>query len=495
MKSKSTSFPWLFFLSLVVAGPGYADDETGGSEEIVSVSLQLLATIVSEAAADTDVFSIVVSSRVPLEEAKTVAVRLEYGGTATDGIDYQPLPYMVWTTIDSGETLGESIISVKPIDDSDDEGDETIIISLIVDSGYQLIDRQSISCTIADNDEIVAPTIITHPRDTTLSVGDQAVFVVECSGTPPFTRQWRKNGTVLGSNMEAEYTTRTLSMADDGAVYNCVVSNSAGSATTNDAVVHVTQRPDPVSIVQGPRSVTLAEGDTAVFTVQAAGAEPLQYTWFRDGVVIDNEDGESLALGPVSLEDNGARISCLISNSVNEVETRSATLSVKRPTSHMIVVTGELFDSQRAPVGYAGGRMVDMVIRLYSSVEGGEALYTESFLEEGAAGGIEVRDGRFVVRLGEGETSQNLMEVVRSHPNLYVEFSVTRPGGNPETLAPRTPLTSSPYALSAASEVMRGKVDPADAGLEAPIGTHYINTDTETTFIRTYNGWAALHGE
>jgi hypothetical protein len=106
---------------------------------------------------------------------------------------------------------------------------------------------------------------------------------------------------------------------------------------------------------------------------------------------------------------------------------------------------------------------------------------------------VEVVNGAFVVRLGEGTSSDNLLAIIREHANLYVSFAIAVPGATPETLEPRTPLTASPYALSAFPAMLKGAVAPDSAGLDAPVGTHYVNTSTSQTFVKTFNGWAEFH--
>src|SRR6185436_9689126 len=83
----------------------------------------------------------------------------------------------------------------------------------------------------------VAPTITTHPANKTAVVGQTATFSVTASGTSPFTYQWQKNAVNIAGATGASYTTPATTAADNGATFRVVVSNSVGSATSNNATL------------------------------------------------------------------------------------------------------------------------------------------------------------------------------------------------------------------------------------------------------------------
>jgi hypothetical protein len=83
------------------------------------------------------------------------------------------------------------------------------------------------------------PAITTQPADRTVRAGQTARFNVVASGTPPLAYQWRKNGTDISGATAATYTTPPVTADDDGAHFSVVVSNSAGSVTSDDALLKV----------------------------------------------------------------------------------------------------------------------------------------------------------------------------------------------------------------------------------------------------------------
>jgi len=98
-----------------------------------------------------------------------------------------------------------------------------------------------------------APSITTQPADAASIVGGTATFGVAASGTAPLTYQWQKNGTAIAGATDSSYTTPALLAADDGETFVVVVSNAAGSVTSNGARLSVTSStgsaPQPGDVV------------------------------------------------------------------------------------------------------------------------------------------------------------------------------------------------------------------------------------------------------
>lgn len=93
----------------------------------------------------------------------------------------------------------------------------------------------------------VAPTITSQPTGKTVTVGQSASFSVAATGTPAPSYQWQKNGTNISGATSATYNTPATVIGDNGATFRCVVSNSAGSRTSNSATLTV----NPGSAVVG----------------------------------------------------------------------------------------------------------------------------------------------------------------------------------------------------------------------------------------------------
>ena len=97
----------------------------------------------------------------------------------------------------------------------------------------------------------IAPTITTQPQDVEVKENETATFTVKVTGTEPLSYQWQQS-TDKGSswkNIDSAtsdtYTTWKTTMDMSGTQYRCVVSNSAGSVTSNAVTLTVTALPEP----------------------------------------------------------------------------------------------------------------------------------------------------------------------------------------------------------------------------------------------------------
>jgi hypothetical protein len=85
----------------------------------------------------------------------------------------------------------------------------------------------------------IPPSITTQPANKTVTVGKTAKFSVTATGTNPFSYQWMKNGVNIVGATKASYTTPSTVPADNGSLFSVKVSNAAGSATSNNALLTV----------------------------------------------------------------------------------------------------------------------------------------------------------------------------------------------------------------------------------------------------------------
>jgi hypothetical protein len=92
---------------------------------------------------------------------------------------------------------------------------------------------------------VTPPSITTQPASATVTVGQTATFSVVASGTAPLSFRWQKNGADISGATAASYTTPATTLADNGAKFKVVVTNSAGSATSSEATLAVTDTAGP----------------------------------------------------------------------------------------------------------------------------------------------------------------------------------------------------------------------------------------------------------
>src|SRR5690606_23740456 len=119
-----------------------------------------------------------------------------------------------------------------------------------------------------------APVIVAQPRSITVTEGDPAVFQVEATGAESY--HWRRDGMPLAGAVGATYSIPAATLADDGAVFDVIVSNPGGSVVSAPATLAV--RLAPPRIVSEPADLEVVEGAPAAFSVGAEGTN-LRYQW------------------------------------------------------------------------------------------------------------------------------------------------------------------------------------------------------------------------
>ena len=170
------------------------------------------------------------------------------------------------------------------------------------------------------------PSITTQPADTTVNVGETATFKVRAIGTPPLHYQWRKNGVDIPGATSFSYTTPATVAGDNESVFSVVVSNRAGSVTSNGAALTVRV---PPSITTQPADQRVRAGQKAHFSVTATGTPPLHYQWTKNAVNIPGATGASYTTPPTTAGDNGALFAVTVTNLAGSVTSNNATLKVR----------------------------------------------------------------------------------------------------------------------------------------------------------------------
>jgi hypothetical protein len=84
--------------------------------------------------------------------------------------------------------------------------------------------------------QTVAPAITMQPSSVTVPISLSGIFHVSASGTS-LNYQWSLNGTPVPNATSASYTTPAVMLTDTGAVYTVTISNSAGSVTSQPAIL------------------------------------------------------------------------------------------------------------------------------------------------------------------------------------------------------------------------------------------------------------------
>ncbi|HRE05478.1 MAG TPA: hypothetical protein PKX00_07715 [Opitutaceae bacterium] len=197
------------------------------------------------------------------------------------------------------------------------------------------------------------PLVAVAPVDQEVFVGNTAQFSITVSGDTPIVYRWQwlpfQGGTWFGIGDSTDFagtTTPTLTIRSSrlvmsGDQYRCVATNVRGSVTTSSAFLLVL--PFEVTFLTQPTDSAVPQGDTARFSVAAAGPGPFLYRWQRMAVggntwvnlnnVVPYSDvtTATLSIASVTSTMNGDRFRCLVSNAQSEAASATATLSVTAP--------------------------------------------------------------------------------------------------------------------------------------------------------------------
>ena len=181
------------------------------------------------------------------------------------------------------------------------------------------------------------PTITKQPADVTVAEGGNAVFESTASGTPKPTVQWERStngGSTWSPLSGATSTTLTITgvnFISDGFKYRAVFKNSAGTATSNAATLHVLRAP---VITQQPSSQAVAEGEPASFSAAASGkpSPTVQWELSTDGgatwTEVPGATSTTLAIASTTLAESGHKYRAMFTNEVGKTPTSAATLIV-----------------------------------------------------------------------------------------------------------------------------------------------------------------------
>jgi glucose/arabinose dehydrogenase len=121
-----------------------------------------------------------------------------------------------------------------------------------------------------------APGITSHPVSRTTQPGVSVTFSVRASGAPVLRYQWQRDGVNVAGATAEDYSL-TATQSDNGARFRAVVSNDAGSVTSNEAVLTVSANQTPTAIISQPAAGALYSGGS-VITYSGSGTDPEQGT-------------------------------------------------------------------------------------------------------------------------------------------------------------------------------------------------------------------------
>jgi hypothetical protein len=204
------------FLAISACAP----DSAGAATSIVSVALTPTSVVGGKSSTGT----VVLSGTAPWGGA---SVSLTSSAPSVAGV-----PRSV--TVKSGQKNASFTVTTYPV---------SVSKGVNISASYRGITK---TATLTVNPTVTSPAITAHPVNKTVTEGQTATFTVTATGTAPLTYLWQRsnNGgstwTPISGQTKNSCTTPATTMSDNGARFRCVVTNAAGSATSNAATLTVT---------------------------------------------------------------------------------------------------------------------------------------------------------------------------------------------------------------------------------------------------------------
>lgn len=170
----------------------------------------------------------------------------------------------------------------------------------------------------------------------TAKVGQQVTLTVTADGTTPFNYQWKKDGTaVAGATINPLVIVN--STTTNGGIYTVIVSNSAGSVVSNQAILTIMA--PPVFTLQ-PINQSLVVGSAGTFSATATGNPAPTYQWYKNGVAISGATASSYSIAAIVQGDAGSYTCVATSTSEGVTSPTTSTTAILTVTVAPPVITG-----------------------------------------------------------------------------------------------------------------------------------------------------------
>jgi len=82
-----------------------------------------------------------------------------------------------------------------------------------------------------------APVVTRPPEDAVVAAGEGVTFHVRAVGHSPLRYEWQRDGKTIAGGDKPDYELPAASAGDDGAAFQCVVSNGFGASKSRPATL------------------------------------------------------------------------------------------------------------------------------------------------------------------------------------------------------------------------------------------------------------------
>jgi hypothetical protein len=160
--------------------------------------------------------------------------------------------------------------------------------------------------------------IVTQPTRQSVTVGQSVSLSVMATGQAPLSYQWQRYGVNIPGATSATLHIAAAQVTDTG-TYRVVVTNSAGSTTSNYVDCQVDE----------PPAITAVSVDKdGVFRVAATGTR-LNYQWQNRGQDIRHATA-AIYVAPRGAADDPSRYTVVVSNAAGSASSRGMPLTINK---------------------------------------------------------------------------------------------------------------------------------------------------------------------
>ncbi len=181
------------------------------------------------------------------------------------------------------------------------------------------------------------PSIVEAPVGMTNFSGTTVKFAVVANGTAPVTYQWFRGSSVIPGETNSALTFTSNFATDNNATFFVAITNLYGGLNSSPVSLNVLTN---LNILNQPFSITRRVGSHAAFRVNATGAQPITYQWFKGESPIAGATNDTLWLSNLALADNGSVYHAKMTNPFTSINSDIATLTVEARSNPPITPTG-----------------------------------------------------------------------------------------------------------------------------------------------------------
>jgi hypothetical protein len=192
---------------------------------------------------------------------------------------------------------------------------------VVVSNGLGAATSQVAQVTVAPAP--ILPVITTQPKSQQAKAGTNVTLVVSATGTTPLVYQWFFGATPINLGTNASLVLSHVAVEQSGE-YHIVVSNAAGSVSSQSAVITVVE---PPRIIQQPIGGEVHSGAAFSLSVEASGGGPLNYQWRKNGSNLTGATNASVHIASAASIDAGT-YSVVVKNAAGSITSSIAVVEI-----------------------------------------------------------------------------------------------------------------------------------------------------------------------